>query len=640
MANDKNVSTQVVDKELLKQQRQAKRAEKKAAFANTKFGKNWNQFKGASFSKLQNLARVIVFPIAVLPIAGLFLGIGGGFSAAAVSGNWGDGWVNFFNIMKSIGDVVFACLGVLFCTSVAFGFAKQSKGVAAVSAFIAYVVMSATMMALFLPTTNTAGDAVVQFDPWKLAGDNGLISVGTNKGMLKSVLGISPTLDLSVLGGIVVGWLMSIVHNKTYNIKVPRVLGFFGGEKFVPIAGFFLGVISGIALFFIWPGFLQLLYLIGTGLGSLMGVGGQEEYSRTAGALVAMFFGITERLLIPMGLHHVQYTPFWYTSAGGEWLTPVIDANNVITGWTMTSGAYPIFFEQMKWMGGNGWEMTDEAYRILEANDVWFKNFSDQLIQVGDTWKIAFNRTTNEVGTMFMSGRFAFMQYGYPFGAAAMIMLSKPENRKQSSGILISAAATSFLTGITEPILFSFLFVAPMLYLFDAFMAGISFMMAYLLNVTVGQGFAAGFIDWIFFGVIPGFSSGVATQGAPGYTIFGAWAGRTGALWIPIYGLAIMSPAYFFGFWAIIKAKDYKTPGREEVGEESVATQALKASLAKGTKAESQTAEKLLKALGGKANIIDIDHNKTELIIEVKDASKVSEGVVKTTGSKAMKVEG
>ncbi|AXK51500.1 PTS transporter subunit EIIC [Spiroplasma alleghenense] len=624
------------DKALLKEQKLAKKAEKKEAFANSKFGKNWNQFKGASFSKLQNLARVIVFPIAVLPIAGLFLGIGGGFAAAASQNNWGDGAVNFFNIMKSIGDVVFASLGVLFCTSVAFGFAKQSKGVAAVSAFVAYMVMSSTIMALFLPTTNTAGDAIVQFDPWGLAGKFGLVSEGTNKGMLKSVLGITPTLDLSVLGGILIGWGMAVIHNRTYNIKVPRILGFFGGEKFVPIAGFFFGIAAGLAFFFIWPAFLQLLYLIGTGMGSLMGIGGKEEYTRTAGALVAFFFGVTERLLIPMGLHHVQYTPFWYTSAGGEWLTPVIDSNNIITGWTMTSGAYTIFFEQMKWMGGNGWQMTDEAHQILMNNEVWSSNFANQLSQSSDgVWSIQIGKFTNEVGTMFMSGRFAFMQYGYPFGAAAMIMMAKPENRKQSSGILISAAATSFLTGITEPILFSFLFVAPMLYLFDAFMAGISFMMAYLLNVTVGQGFAAGFIDWIFFGIIPGYSTG--TSGNPA---FGSWAGRTGAMWIPIYGLLIMSPSYFFGFWWIIKVKDYKTPGREDAGEENVAVEALKASLAKGTKKDAASAEKLLKALGGKDNIIDLDHSKTELIVEVKDASKVSEGVIKTTGSKAMKVEG
>ncbi|WP_338971883.1 PTS transporter subunit EIIC [Spiroplasma endosymbiont of Panorpa germanica] len=634
MANDKIVTLEN-DKSLSKEDKIAKKAEKKEAFANSNFGKNWNKFKGASFSKLQNLARVIVFPIAVLPIAGLFLGIGGGFAAAAQQNNWGDGAVNFFNIMKSIGDIVFGCLGVLFCTSVAFGFAKQSKGVAAVSAFVAYVVMSSTIMALFLPTTNTAGDAVVQFDPWGLAGKYGLVSEGTNKGMLKSVLGITPTLDLSVLGGILIGWGMSVIHNRTYNIKVPRVLGFFGGEKFVPIAGFFFGIAAGLGFFFVWPAFLQLLYLIGSGMGSLMGIGGQEEFSRTAGALVAMFFGITERLLIPMGLHHVQYTPFWYTSAGGEWLTPIIDSNNVITGWTMTSGAYTIFFEQMKWMGGNGWQMTDEARAALEMNTVWNANFANQISGEAGSWMINFNHFTNEVGTMFMSGRFAFMQYGYPFGAAAMIMMAKPENRKQSSGILISAAATSFLTGITEPILFSFLFVAPMLYLFDAFMAGISFMMAYLLNVTVGQGFAAGFIDWIFFGIIPGYSTGTS-----GGAIFGSWAGRTGAMWIPIYGLLIMSPSYFFGFWWIIKAKDYKTPGREEVGEENVAVEALKASLAKGTKKDSANAEKLLKALGGKDNIIDLDHSKTELIIEVKDPSKVSEGVIKTTGSKAMKVEG
>ncbi|WP_338970270.1 PTS transporter subunit EIIC [Spiroplasma endosymbiont of Labia minor] len=639
VSTDNDVKKQAKHQE--KQQRAIERAQHRAekleAFNNTKFGKGWNRFSNSVFGKLQNLARVIVFPIAILPIAGIFLGIGGGLSAAAESNNWGEGVVQFFNILKTIGNIIFACLGVLFATSVAFGFAKKQGGVAAVSALVCYVVMTATISALFIPSVNSAGDQVLLFDPWKLAGKYGIMSVGENKGMIKTVLGIAPTLDLSVIGGIFVGYLVSLVHNKTYNIKVPRILSFFGGIKFVPIASFLLGIGIGVVLFFIWPAFLLLLYYIGVGLGTWMNVGGIENYGRASGVIAAFLFGMFERLLIPAGLHHVLYTPFWYSSAGGQWLTPEIQGGtSVITGWTVTSGSYTIFFEQMNWVGQGKFTLSADAYNyLLNTSDgqkwlsIWTN--SGQLVQdVNGKWTIAFNRYTMEVGTVFSSGRFSFMQYGYPFAAIAILQMARKENRSAAAGIIVSAAATSFLTGITEPMLFSFLFVAPLLWVFHAFMAGISFALAYLLNVTVGQGFAAGFIDYIFFGLIPGYSSGIGI--AQGNSIWDMFSGRNGCLWIPIYGLLIMAPAYYFGFLAIIKWKNYQTPGRAAAGEDK-ALEAVKSSLAKGTKKQSSGILTLITALGGNANISDFDVNdKKELVVNLLNINSVQEASIKTAG--------
>ncbi|WP_342269195.1 PTS transporter subunit EIIC [Spiroplasma endosymbiont of Aspidapion aeneum] len=602
------------------------------------FSKKWLNFKSTSFGHLQNVARVIVFPIAVLPIAGLFLGIGGGFASAADTNHWGEGIVNTFTVVKTIGNIIFANLGLLFAISVAFGFAKASKGVAAVAGFIAFLTMEVTISALFIPNT-TAG--TLGFDPWKLGGDNGLIKTGEDNGMLKNVDGISPTLDLSVLGGILVGWLTSLVHNKTYNIKVPKVLAFFGGEKFVPIATFLMGIIMGSILFFVWPMILKGLYEVGSGLGAAMD-SGTEANKHSAGKTVSgmaitFIFGFIERLLIPAGLHHVFYSPFWYSSAGGQWIGPDPKQihDGIINGWSTTSGSYNIFFEQMNYMGKE-YQISDSAYKTLLGMDGYSKIASQVWTDSAGIHHIAYNHFTMEVGTVFSSGRFAFMQYGYPFGAAAIIMLSKKENRSRTIGIIGSAAATSFLTGITEPILFSFLFVAPLLYVYDAILAGCSFAICYALNINVGQGFAAGFIDYSFFGLIPSFSNGVATHGPN--TIANMWAGRCGALWIPLYGLLILSPAYFFGFWGIIIWKDYKTPGRgDEV--DDVALEAVSASLASGTKHDITKEEKIINGLGGVDNISEYNDTKTSLIVKVKSAKKVNEGIIKTSGIKTITID-
>lgn len=551
------------------------------------FKMRFNKIGGHLFGRLQNLSRAIVLPIAVLPIAGLLLGIGGGLAGAfqsLESTKHLTGLINVFLIMKTAGNVVFANLGAIFAISIAFGFAKASKGVAALSGFVTFAVMTAVIAGLFFPVTIDQ-KLFASFDPWNLTNGKSFEDDSVKyAGFFASILGISNTFDTSVLGGILVGWLVSMIHNRSYNIKMPRVFAFFAGERFVPILAVFLGLAMGAAIFFIWPMLLKAFQAIGQGMGAAMNfqteslpgqLNGDNFKPTAAGAFIALFFGITERLLVPTGLHHVQYTPFWYTAIGGTWVAANGDVFN---------GAYSIFFAQFGSQGTGHFLQTP--------------------------------------GTMFMSGRFAFMQYGYPFAALAMWMLAKPENKKTVAGILGSAALTSFLTGITEPMLFSYLFVAPLCFLLHAFLAGVSFMMAYLLNVVVGQGFAAGFIDFSFFGILPQ-----------------ALGKSTGFYWIFATGL-IMAPAYFFGFYGLIKWRNYKTLGREATSTQSdLAFQGVAASLDKNTKRSNNKVLNLLNGLAGKNNIIDVSSQEQILIVTLKNVELISKTLIRLSGTKSINIK-
>lgn len=540
------------------------------------------KFGAGLYGKMQNLSRVIVLPIAALPVAGLLLGIGGGI-AKVLEVNGAAKWIiEIFNVMKFSGDVVFANLGVIFAIAIAFGFAKASKGVAALSGFITFIVMTGVIRGIFAYDPDTG---LLGFDPYGLGnGEDLRLKTGASRsGFFSNILGLFPTFNASVLGGILVGWLVSLVHNKTYNIRMPRALAFFGGERFVPILAIFLGIGMGITLFFVWPLLLKFFQIIGNAMGQAMnfkyskehGDLGQKFEPNAAGAFIALFFGITERLLIPTGLHHVQYTPFWFTEIGGVWF-------------------------------------NDKGEKIVGAFEIFFAQYGSKNS----------GHLTQEVGTMFMSGRFAFMQWGYPFAALAMYQLARPENKKTVAGILLPAALTSFLTGITEPLLFSFLFVAPLCFLFHAFMAGISFMMAYCLNIVVGQGFAAGFIDFTAFGIIP--------------EILGK---QTGFYWIFVTGL-IMAPAYYFGFYYIIKKKDYQTLGRER-GDmaTNLAVQSVQQVLDKSTSKAQDKITNLITGLGGIENILDNSYENKWLIVTLKDTNSYSEALIRLSGTKTVKLE-
>ena len=416
------------------------------------------------FSILQRVGRSFMRPIAILPVAGLFLGIGGSFTNAAMieayglSSILGDGTIlhSLLTVLNDCGAVVFDNLPLLFAIGVAIGMAKNEKAVAALSAVIAFFIMNAAMSAL-IELTDAASTL-----------PDGSITVN---------LGIT-TLQTGVFGGIIVGLGTAALHNRFYKIELPQVFSFFGGTRFVPIISAAVYLAVGIGLFFVWP-------VIQRGI---LAVGNLVLRSGYAGTLI---YGIIERALIPFGLHHVFYIPFWQTSVGG---TAVI--NGVVV-----EGAQNIFFAEL-------------------ANPDTIKFSSD--------------------ATRFMAGKFPFMIFGLPGAAFAMYRTAKPERKKAVGGLLLSAALTSLLTGITEPLEFTFLFVAPILYVIHCIFAGLSFMLMHIFDVGVGMTFSGGFIDLFLFGILQGNA-------------------KTNWIWIPIVGIVYFF-LYYIVFSAIIRWRDLKTP--------------------------------------------------------------------------------
>ena len=501
------------------------------------------------FSILQRVGRSFMLPIAILPVAGLFLGIGGSFTNAAMieayglSSILGDGTIlhSLLTVLNDCGAVVFDNLPLLFAIGVAIGMAKNEKAVAALSAVIAFFIMNAAMSAL-IELTDAASTL-----------PDGSITVN---------LGIT-TLQTGVFGGIIVGLGTAALHNRFYKIELPQVFSFFGGTRFVPIISAAVYLAVGIGLFFVWP-------VIQRGI---LAVGNLVLRSGYAGTLI---YGIIERALIPFGLHHVFYIPFWQTSVGG---TAVI--NGVVV-----EGAQNIFFAEL-------------------ANPDTIKFSSD--------------------ATRFMAGKFPFMIFGLPGAAFAMYRTAKPERKKAVGGLLLSAALTSLLTGITEPLEFTFLFVAPILYVIHCIFAGLSFMLMHIFDVGVGMTFSGGFIDLFLFGILQGNA-------------------KTNWIWIPIVGIVYFF-LYYIVFSAIIRWRDLKTPGREDSGESRLYTradynEAKNENAVKENGKNSKNGENadtispaIVEGLGGKANISDVDCCATRLRCSVKDGSLVNDDLLKSTGA-------
>ncbi|MCP4956646.1 MAG: PTS transporter subunit EIIC [Photobacterium aquimaris] len=495
----------------------------------------------AFFSKL---SQAVMLPIALLPAAGIMLGLGGSFTNQSMIdayqiGILQDGTLlnSFLQVMTAAGGIVFANLPLMFALAIAIGFARAEKGAAALAATIAYLVMNVAIaktltVAGMVDTTN-----------------NTVVLMGNHyAGVLADVLGIQNTLSMGVFGGLIAGGITVILHNKYHDIKLPEFLGFFGGARFVPIISAFSALFYGIALVFIWP-------YIGAAFGSIGAMLGEMTASGH-GYIASFIFGIIERALIPVGLHHVFYLPLWQTEIGG---TAEI-AGHVF------KGTQNIFFGSL----ANG----------------DYSQFSS---------------------TNFMSGKFPFMMFGLPAAAYAMYTVADKENKKAVGGLLFSVALTAFLTGITEPIEFTFLFLsAPLYYFIHVPLAGLSFMLMDLLNVKVGMTFSGGFIDFSLFGMLPGLT------GTENHWYY-----------IPLLGL-IYGPVYFLLFrWFILKF-DVKTPGRKGSAVAVVRKQDYHASKAVGGSNDSQ-ADEMIEALGGKDNIVDVDACITRLRITVKDGDLVKD---------------
>ncbi len=495
--------------------------------------------KDKIFGVLQRVGRSLMLPIAILPVAGLFLGIGGSFTNATFLETYGltrylgEGTAayNVLTVLNDAGSVIFNNLPLIFAIGVAIGMARREKDTAALAGAIAFFIMHASIAAL----VSVSGEKLPN-------------------GSTVDVLGMT-SLQLGVFGGIITGLGVAALHNKYYNIELPQVLSFFGGTRFVPIISGVVYLIVGILMFFIWPP-------IQNGINALGG------FVMKTGYIGTWIYGILERALIPFGLHHVFYLPFWQTALGGT----------AQIGGKVIEGAQNIFFAELSTPG--------------------ITHFSVE-------------------ATRFMAGKFPFMIFGLPGAALAIYKCAKDDKKKTAGGLLLSAALTSMLTGITEPLEFTFLFVAPLLYGVHCIFAGLSYMLMHILNVGVGMTFSGGLIDLILFGVLQGNS-------------------KTNWLNIVWVGL-IYFVIYYFMFKLLIQKFNYKTPGREDDGEET------KLYTRKDTDAKKNS-EKIsaviVEGLGGKENISDVDCCATRLRITVRDALKVNQTVLKQSGAAGVVVSG
>lgn len=505
--------------------------------------------KDKIFGVLQRVGRSFMLPIALLPVAGLLLGIGSSFTNETMLAAYGLNSVihpgtliyTILDVMSQTGSAVFNNLALLFAMGVAIGMARKEKEVAALSGAVAYIIMNTAIQAMI----NAAG---------------GVEAMPANS--TTTMLGIT-TLQMGVFGGIVVGLGVAALHNKFYKIELPQVLAFFGGTRFVPIVSSIVYLVVGIAMFYIWP-------VVQSGIAAL---GALVLASGYAGTFI---YGLLERALIPFGLHHVFYMPFWQTAVGG---TAIID------GVTVT-GAQNIFFAELA-------SKSTTAFSVS--------------------------------ATRFMAGKFPFMMFGLPGAALAMYQCAKPEKKKAAGGLLLSAALTAFLTGITEPLEFTFIFVALPMYAVHCVLAGLSFMLMHILNVGVGMTFSGGLIDLVLFGVMQGNA-------------------KTHWVWVVVVG-AVYFVLYYIIFRFMISKFDYKTPGRDDAEEVKLYTRAdvNARSAASGSTApagDDPVSALIVEGLGGTANLSDVDCCATRLRCTVKDAALVRQDVLKASGASGVICKG
>ena len=507
--------------------------------------------KDKIFSVLQRVGRSFMLPIAILPVAGLLLGIGSSFTNATTIETYhltsilGEGTIlnALLMIMNKVGSAVFDNLPLIFAVGVAIGMAKKEKEVSALSAVIAYFVM------------NTAINAMLTITGQIL--DNGEIAESVLEGTITSVCGIQ-SLQMGVFGGIIVGLGVAALHNKFYRIQLPSALSFFGGTRFVPIISTIVYMFVGILLYFVWPVVQNGIYALG---GLVTG----------SGYVGTLIFGLIKRALIPFGLHHVFYMPFWQTAVGGT----------MEVAGQMVQGGQNIFFAQL-------------------ADSANIAHFSAD-------------------ATRYFSGEFIFMIFGLPGAALAMYQCAKPEKKKAAGGLLLSAALACMATGITEPLEFSFLFVAPALFAVQVVLAGTAYMIAHMLNIAVGLTFSGGLLDFFLFGILQG---------------------NAKTSWMRVIPVGIIYFfLYYFIFKFMIKKFNFKTPGREDDDTETkLYTKAdvnarREAGQAGAAASEDAVSEAITRGLGGKKNISDVDCCATRLRCTVKDASRVNDGILKATGA-------
>ena len=517
--------------------------------------------KDKIFGVLQRVGRSFMLPIAILPVAGLLLGIGSSFTNETTIATYGlqkilgSGTLlnSLLIIMNKIGSAVFDNLPLIFAVGVAIGMAKKEKEVAALSALIAYFVMNVAISAMLLINGEITAD--------------GQIAKDVLEGTVTSVCGIQ-SLQMGVFGGIIVGLGVAALHNRFHKIVLPNALSFFGGSRFVPIISTIVYMFVGILMYFVWPAVQNGIYALG---GLVTG----------SGYLGTLIFGIIKRALIPFGLHHVFYMPFWQTAVGGT----------MEVAGQMVQGGQNIFFAQL-------------------ADSANIAHFSAD-------------------ATRYFSGEFIFMIFGLPGAALAMYRCAKPEKKKAAGGLLLSAALACMFTGITEPLEFSFLFVAPALFVVQVILAGAAYMIAHMLNIAVGLTFSGGFLDLFLFGILQG---------------------NEKTSWLRIIPVGIIYfILYYVIFTFMIRKFDFKTPGREDDDTETklytkadvnARKEAGKAAGEAATNSADPISELITRGLGGKKNIVDVDCCATRLRITVAQPDRVRDELLKQTDSRGIVKKG
>jgi glucose-specific phosphotransferase system IIA component len=483
------------------------------------------------FSLLQRIGQSFMLPIALLPIAGIFLGIGSSLTntnmlaAYHLKGLMGPGTAPYilFSLLNSAGSIIFDNLPILFAVGVAIGMARSEKAIAALSSIVAFFVMHSTIGSLITYTGRSHSFLT---------------------GATTEIVGIT-SLQMGVFGGIIVGLGVAALHNHFYKIELPKVFSFFGGTHFIPIISAITYVGIGILMFYIWPP-IQVLINDAGKLVLMSGYGGTFVY------------GLLERALIPFGLHHVFYMPFWQTAVGGR---------ELVNG-QLIEGAQNIFFAELA--------SPDTSHFSVAA-------------------------------TRFMSGKFPLMMFGLPGAALAMYTCARPENKKAVGSLLLSAAISSAVTGITEPLEFAFLFVAPPLYVIHCAFAGLSYMLMHMLNVGIGMTFSGGFLDFFLFGILQG---------------------NTKTSWLHVIPVGILYfIVYFIVFRVMILKFNYQTPGHE------------KDNAAPVNNADNKS-QQILDGLGGLENISDLSCCATRLRVTLHRPSKLNKEKLLATGAAAVVANG
>lgn len=483
------------------------------------------------FSLLQRIGQSFMLPIALLPIAGIFLGIGSSLTntnmlaAYHLKGLMGPGTAPYilFSLLNSAGSIIFDNLPILFAVGVAIGMARSEKATAALSSIVAFFVMHSTIGSLITYTGRSHSFLT---------------------GATTEIVGIT-SLQMGVFGGIIVGLGVAALHNRFYKIELPKVFSFFGGTHFIPIISAITYVGIGILMFYIWPP-IQILINDAGKLVLMSGYGGTFVY------------GLLERALIPFGLHHVFYMPFWQTAVGGR---------ELVNG-QLIEGAQNIFFAELA--------SPDTSHFSVAA-------------------------------TRFMSGKFPLMMFGLPGAALAMYTCARPENKKAVGSLLLSAAISSAVTGITEPLEFAFLFVAPPLYVIHCAFAGLSYMLMHMLNVGIGMTFSGGFLDFFLFGILQG---------------------NTKTSWLHVIPVGILYfIVYFIVFRVMILKFNYQTPGHEKDNATPV------------NNADNKS-QQILDGLGGLENISDLSCCATRLRVTLHRPSKLNKEKLLATGAAAVVANG